>query len=477
VRIVAGTTALLLAGCDLFFPLPEYELVPPETPVVTGRMTLRTIEMSGGMPEVVDIPGVTVDISVRFPNGEDVNIAVQDNGTFEFERPTNEYAFEYTVDGDVRDQIDNVGDLDIGLRTAGRTDAMPVTQKTTLTFPMAPNVRIATIGQWTNTLLDSVTGVLDWGAAVRVGGRAPGLFSSAGGDRMYYLRFDGNTFDTGQTAISGVREIPAFEMANGSAEIVNVTLDPTSETGCVQVVPTVDSAVTRLEAALSPNAGFGATTRAATIFAVPAPRATGSAGAHILATRALTSLDEPLFLRYHDPFPAHARLIHIAATATRQVIAQGAATPTNLSSSTTAIVEAPEPGGCPPAEVNGVIPFATAIRIADRELTSDGMVIDRSGPEMRVTWMPEFDGFEVFDGALLELRADSSGGTQIAPIRRMRNREPSFSIPAAVFEPNKNYVLQIIAVIGFPNATSGDYTTLAFPGGNSVTLTPVFQVQ
>jgi hypothetical protein len=482
-RITIVASGVLLAGCDLIFPLDLPAVEPPETPTVRGTVIVRNAELVDGSPSVSDLPGDDVDLRVRFANGERRNLAVEPGGLFEFVRPTNDYALEYELDGVFREIQDSAAELQIALLFAGRTDAEPLASGIAMAFPPAPAGSkgfVATIGQWTITALSPAGPGFDWGDATPVGRRDVGLFRGSRGDKMTYLQFADAALSAGQFAIGATAEIPTFEMTNGnvynfSTEMVN----PAAENGCVRIDAALEGAALQFEQLIASDPRYLTPDRTWNVATVPSVRQTGGVGAINLAAGvagSVTSLDLTAFdAHYHNPFPTQELLVGIGISSSRSA-AVGNST-AQLGAGFSFAIEGPARGACEDSSVlaMGDLPFPGDVQIDFMPLLADGQVVP-SGRELIATWAVSTGAFDFFEVHLLEL---TDVGNTVKPevVRSFRTRQPRLSMANDLLVPGHTYALLVASVIGHAGVAQGDYATISFPNGAAAMTSATFEAE
>jgi hypothetical protein len=483
-RAAITACAALLAGCDLIFVLDDP--TTPATPVVTGKALVRTVEYDPDQSvTLIDTPADNTLLMVHFDDDTALNVAVQPNGSFEFERSSDAYRLEIIRGADVLELFENAPELVLRFAFVGRDDAAPFTTPippTTIRFPATAAISpvIVTTGQWTQTSLKGTGRILDWKQAVPTGHRALGLIDSR--DFVYYLEIGADALAAGQTAIAQYA-IATFDMVEHTEEDLSTSmLMPAVANGCVRIDLQMGAAETRLTEIAASSPGYGAVGGTWGVSVTPAIETVLLGGVGLVGPTTIPTkldFDTPVDALLFDPFPNQKILAGTGVGATRRIAHPGAAsTDTTLTMGINYLVPTGHSLACAEnaVELRSAMAFADTIAIDGKVIDVDDAVVTLSGAAT-ITWNADSGDVDFFDVALREVVIDSSSTTQLRPIRVFRSRDRRLTIDESLLEPGHRYVISVSAVLGFPKAADGDYQTTTYPVGNTTTNTPMFQVE
>jgi hypothetical protein len=116
--------------------------------------------------------------------------------------------------------------------------------------------------------------------------------------------------------------------------------------------------------------------------------------------------------------------------------------------------------------------------IPDIPATTAQITFDRTRPAMIDAPIPPAGAgaVDVWTLAVYELTV-VSGTTTATNVRTYVTAEPPFRVDPAVFEVGSYYLLEVYTSAGYPNAASGDFTTVQWPLSGAVVQSPPFQAR
>ena len=459
--VVAG-----LAGCELVFPL--------EDSTVSGTFHYRISRIENGLVTTEDVPALDAAIRVEFDNSELIDVPIADDGSFRFERQSERYRFVSGINANGAEIIETSDRLTLVIQEAGRIEAEPVTQPTTILLPGTASGRtLVTVGQWSSQVANGTE--LDWSMTRGSGVMPIGLLDATEGDAIYLLQSANDAYATGLSGITAVANDDGVVMTDGGqVDLTGLAPVPVTANGCVRFGMRLGPDVARL---MQASPGFGPPSFGVSLTSVPSGLS-GFAGAFNLAGGTTTSVDADLDVPAHDPFVDHDTL-GVITTLVQRPIALGQAE-SALISGITMLVEAPHGATCAanriafdPQELG----LGAAISIDDQLLAADDQEIQIKRPgEAVVTWTADGRA-DFFDLTLFEVSVNGLDTLVVERRRQFRTREPRVEIDDTLLIPNHVYLFQVGTTLGFPGAAEGNYADFTYPVVNAATTSSLFIVR
>jgi hypothetical protein len=493
VKWFVGTGLVLIAsGCQVLFPLEDTP-DPPATPTVSGRIVEHSVENGpDGIPVAALDQPITAGATVFFEDRSSQPVTIEADGTFVFDRSTQNYRLELIRGPDILEVQEDAATLVVPFQRLGRLDATPTGGGLPLVFPASEpafNV-LATTGQYTASIIDPTTNTLDWSRVAPLGGNASppiGLLDSAAHDRAWYLRYQGNALEPGQLAISQFAELLPLAFVSQKAEdFTGLTLSPTNilpDLPCVRVQGSVGETLNLMKQALQATPGWidAARDTPSAVWGVKSAPSTalGHLGALALVSGGLPSLEFSVDARFYNPFSGHDFVATVSLTATRSVAHPDSQTATPLSL-TAGLELIDRASATPDCAANQIVLFDVPT-IADR-IQLDGQPLDTDGKKVPirrpgqavVTWEDLGGRVDHYEAALFEVVVDATNRTALEVRRRYRTRERTLEIDSNLLVFGNHYIVAVVASVGNPEVATGDYSTRLFPIGQAVIPSAVF---
>jgi hypothetical protein len=475
--------ALVATGCNQIYGLDGTQL-RPEVPV-TGRLLHRWVENAAGGTPVVRTGSLadsyTVYLGARVGRSIE-DVALDSDGNFSFVRAseTEPYQLVLTLDGEIVEIQHDAPELAFVVRTAGRLDSTPITDKLDIRITSAPGTEraaIASTGIWAYAQKQSFPGAIDfdWQAIERAD--RPGLLEANRGDVFYYMDFARRTTPEGQSYLT----------VDGAARVA-LTLTPVPPppfsvaprvvgTACAKLVGAHAADVARFQAA---TPGFFFLFDQWRVMAIP-DRATGTAGAIDIAfgeAATFTSLPDidatPLI---YNPIE-HTQLAVAIASSVRRYVQHPSA---SLGDPIDAYMAHVTPLSCGSASVN-IIPPAVglpgAIALDDTALDVDGVeVMAPVNRDLELTWETVSPGRTDWYTVVLYEVFETFNFTGRRATRSFQTAQPRVVIDPASLVRGRYYVLEVTGFTGFPDAASGNLDTIADLQSAAVVYSSMFRVR
>lgn len=467
----SGVALVLLTGCELVFPLPDREPLPR----VNGTFLRRS-----AAPEVTDVPAVGAGIQIRFETGETIDLVVDADGAFSFEKLTETYALISELNLNQAELIESANQLSLAGLAAGR-ETTPVIEETPIEFTVpAAAFTFSTTGQWTSQSIDTAT--FDWRDAAPTGGLPIGVLDGDRGDRVV-LSINGlGAFKPGQTAIAAVAVDDNVKMIEGQMlDLTALALAPTDQNTCVTAGLRLGPELERLQTVSGP--AFDRPAGGVGVTSIPSFETFVIGGVGLMsvvlpqqAPATPPAVDADLDIPGHDPFGQRTLVSAVVAAARDAKIGSSGTLP--LTNGVTTFAKG-DRGACPenrvafdpqrPGLAIDIALDATPLDADDREIA-----ITRPGSAV-VTWKTEGPA-DFFDVTLIEVIPNGSVFT-LDRRRVFRTREPRVAIDDTLLIPKRRYLLQVSSSLGFPNVASGDYVTMEYPLVNALMNSATFIAQ
>ncbi|MBA3461524.1 MAG: hypothetical protein H0T46_16300 [Deltaproteobacteria bacterium] len=458
---------LATTACDTIFGLERGDTR------VTGTYLARTLHNdASGAPLVEDVPlrAAEVSMEVRFEDGSERGVTVDDAGKFTFDPPPGSL---YTLT--IRTSTDSVyqsraRDLVLVERVPGRLGRVEAPQNTRLALSiqnrsaMANAEHIATTGVWSHTSVQTVGPIdVDWRSVQTAAAESVGLLND---DDAWYLAY-------------GIAQAPfPYQGLLQSARIPNVTMAPATRTmrdgvavthtlsQCAHVISKIKSETTRLQA-LGPTFQWTSGT-GWNLSAVPDA---GHAIQHGFAVgyegtpTIVDDLDRTIM--YTNPFPGHAMIGFMEINGFRSTGS------VSLQSDARVIDRVPDDCATPMVLGATVASLPLAITIAGVRLTGDmqQVEIDRRA-DSEITWTPTEGAADLWQVTLTELVS-----TTATPRISVFTTEPRLLLDPDLLLANHTYTLQIRTNFGTPGAADGDFANGTLPRGSTAIYSTTFVVR
>ncbi len=491
-RSAALLALVAVTACDKVFEIgdPKQEDAATGTQLVTGSYKLRfTVNAADFTPMVGEeaYAASQLTMSVRLDDGSTPPVLVHDDGTFSFPRASATQAYSITVGSPVQTIEYQLATSQLLLveRSFGRPDPNPVTSPTPIQFALGSgvvpgSVIIGSTGMWTFTGTSEVntgTFAFDWSTSSPVSSQL-GLLRGDLNDRLYFIDVTGYT---GYTAINAYSTF-AVTQTNGMTSTVSGSA-PSAATHdlCTHVVALRTEALSRLKTAIP---DFTTSTEDDWfLFADPAATSVGpSGGPWVAAATEATptaATDADLDASYINVFPG-TTLLGSMGNVVYSTVHLGTATPLSIAAGGRLWRQPLTPGST--CVTSGVV-LQSTIAIASKPSlggvvldTDDKVVsIDPTNPAA-VTWTEAASGTVTHTVVVLFEITNDSGATGMHLVHRVVTLGTSVTLDPSLLVAGHTYMLSIVNAVEFPNATTGDFDTIAYPVANSTTLSRSFTV-
>jgi hypothetical protein len=457
---------LSASACDTIFGLER------EGSSVTGTYLARTLHNdASGAPLVEDVPLPAADVSieVRFEDGSERDVPIDDAGKFVFDPPPGSV---YTLT--VRTGVTSVyqsraRELALVERhpgRLGRVDAPPGT-RLALTIQnraaVANAEHVATTGVWSHTAVLAAAPIdVDWSAVQTATGAPAGLLND---DDVWYLSYTSATTPFAHQRLIQSARIPNVTTAPATKTMVDGVAVTHALSQCARVFSKIKSETTRLQA-LAPTFQWTNGT-GWNLTAMPDPDHAVQHGFVIGYEGAPTIVDDlDRSIMYTNPFPGHAMVAFMEINGFRSTGS------VNLPSDARVVDRVPEDCGTP-LVLDGTGALPLAITLSGVRLTGDAQQVDidrRS--DAQITWTPTEGNADFWQVTLTELVS-----TTATPRISVITTEPRLLLDPDLLVANRTYALQIRTSFGTPGAADGDFVTGVLPRGSTGVYSTTFVVR
>ena len=482
--IRAWLLVVALAGCDRVFGLSAGDA--PGANAVIGSYDLRRLvgDPATGAPIVQHdiVPNTMLQITATLDDGTPADVHYDDTtGTFSFElaRPGQAYRIRRVLDGGPEEFQLASPTLHLADNRAGRADAAGVTVPTPVTFD--PGITVPSDFEVYTTGVFGIAAVgvapepfqIDWNA-LQPNNQHLLLTDASKGDRVYVVRL-AQSASTPPYAAATSFFSAAATIANGVSETVNGTLATTSPI-CATITANRGDEDARLLAQLPAPETYSPYGGDWTMSAVAAPDL-GPVFPLTIASQVEsgTASNVTMPATFIDPFPGTTVMASTGVAHTRAISIAGAlATPEPVGVQFFVPVSSTADCAANAVVASAPLGFVTLATIAGATVDTDGASVPIAG-DATVAWTTD----EPVDSTTVTLEevAAMDGQTIVQGVAQYVTPANQVVIAGANLVSGRSYILRFDAQIGVPNATDGDYATMAYPFGNSTTWSRVFQVQ
>ncbi len=463
VVLLCGSTL----GCDKVLGLHDRD---GTSATVTGTFLLRSIENDGaGSPQVIESAFALSEIraTARLDDGSTPEVALRDDGSFSFVMPTAGQTYTLTFRTPYATSTYQLANehVDLVERLAGRRDRAAVPPGTRLApsltnRPGAPAIVIEVLtstGLWTLTAIQAGPIDLDWTRA----GSMSGPIGLLDGDDVRYVAYSSASSSAGSyLTLAYAATMPDVSMLAGQTTAVSSVAVPVVKDRCVHLVAEGMTESQRLVAAApraspSSNLAWG-------VYAVPDNDFALALGFPFPIAYPNVGGPPPnvdVTIPFANPFPGHSNVAIMRLSALHGIGSLYLVSESGL------IAQIPEGCASPVVLPSGTVQLPMNIAVNGTVLAVDDQpvdIVDR-GADLSITWTPTSGRADFWIVTLFEV-----GGSNALVQRSLIVTTTT----AAAFEPdlfvaNQRYAVEVRAVLGFPNAASGDFRTSALPQGTT----------
>jgi hypothetical protein len=464
--------AAALCGCDKVFGLSELgapDAAGHDSGVarVTGTRTLRYIDGDpGGVPQVVQTPygagELTIAAALRDGTALPVTLPDPAAATFSIDVPAGEvYTVAFSRGSAPPYEIEASAALLSSNDTRyGRPDGVVAPAGTTLEFDNIPFAAaewlVATTGSWTEVAAPLPTA----GSSTVLWAGQP-LLDGSRGDRAYLIdQVNQGSYKT----IAHVAQAAPVMVAGTTTKVSASGMAAVASAACKYMA--VDPSVTMR--AVRP--GFTASNAYWQLFATPAPEYGFGAALQIAISTSTLAVDA----KYANVYPGM-KTIAASVGQSSRAIASPNPSGTNLYTTIAKFVSVDDASTCTAPDLSVEVGVPGTISIQGVALGSDHAQVTAAGVQrIAVTWDLATTGpVDYYDVQLIEVPAELG---PLAVRRDTVTLDREVVYDPAIFEPGHEYFLQIGAVRGVPQASSGDFTTFANAAELAYVNSPTFTV-
>jgi hypothetical protein len=465
-----------MAGCDWTLGLHRFDH-PPDAPdpkddlgLVQGTYHQHWIEnASTGAPIAMDRIAMPT-ASVTLSDGSTRPVTFDAGGTFTFTTET--IGQRYTLD--MRTPfIDTVYELDATApvlveRFSGRIDRALVPSGTALRLSVINRPAVVgkeelhTTGLWDQRLqIDATAGLfmVDWTTLDGIGGPM-GLLDAGKHDALYYTHYSTLSYNV----LDAFARADTVTLAGGSTTIVSVNSNAVAANLCTKLAAQTTAEVARL-VALHPTPNVLGVWG---VMAAPSVEFAPTTTFPLAYFFAATDSDLALSPNYPAPYTGHSVVAELVVVTSFN----------NAATTTTTLVPA---GNCPSTTTIPVGVVAVPIELAlgpTSLFEGDGSVfaIDRTRP-IPVTWTVSDTGTADFYVVKLQEILDPSPNLRTRDTVTFVTMQPGVTIDPTYFVSGPTYRIEVVAMLGYPNAHAGDFTTVATTTSMATVDSVQFKVQ
>lgn len=454
-------------ACDTIFGLERGDTR------VAGTYLARTLRNdASGAPVVEDVPLRASDVSmeVRFEDGSERGVTIDDAGGFMFEPPPGSL---YTLT--IRTGITSVyqsraRDLVLVERASGRLGREEAPQDTRIALSIqnrsavANAEYVATTGVWSRTAVQLGAPIdVDW-RSVQTGTAEPvGLLN---GDDVWFLSYAAAATPFAHQRLAQSVRLPNVTTPPGATTMLSAAAVTHPLADCARIISKIKSETTRLQA-LAPTFQWTNGT-AWNLVAMPEPNHAGQHGFVIGYEGAPTIIDDvDRTVMYTNPFPGHVMVGFMEVSGFRSTGS------VSLASDARVIDQVPPDCGTEMVlgATTGALPLA--ITVAGVRLTSDAqqLDIDRRA-DAEVTWTSTQGSADLWQVTLTELV-----GTTATPRITVVTTEPRVLLDPDLLLANRTYTLNVRTNFGTPGARDGNFADAILPRGSTGIYSTSFAVR
>ncbi|MBA3538247.1 MAG: hypothetical protein H0T79_01340 [Deltaproteobacteria bacterium] len=440
---------------------------PPPTPV-TARFGYRVIDVVDNdngyaMTEQLDDPEV-LRPEVTLDDQRVLDITFAPDRSFTFDAPTGDAYHVRTTAVDVRSSAAPA--LSMLSPFYGRTDRMPVTQRTPLEFNLSADTPSsggflystgsrAAIGV---TIAPLVT--VDRRAMMSIG--PLGLLDAERGDRLYLVRTAVDNQNKYSYAASVLRA--AVTQRDGVTSIVQGGLTPLPRDRCARVRTNRADELARLSAQYQ-----GVASSVWTILSTPLA-AHGPFGSMAIVVGAQEPANDSLDVRYSAPLPAEDHLIGFLVTIPQKIATKDGEL--DVANGVVHLAPLASGGNCPNATITADIPLPHSPVLGGTALTPRTVIeLDRSAP-VTLTLSQTDGAVELYVATLYEVEKAQVTGMTARHVYVATT--PELAIDPDDLVAGREYLFAIETRRGHPGVASGDFSTMTYPYSRAFVYSSAF---
>jgi hypothetical protein len=490
---------LALAGCDKVLSLNDIQ-VSPGALVVNGSYGVRRV-----LNSATRLPFTSDDLPAgRAPQGTFVQLADGNKAQlvwgagdhFYFNRAAGTQAYRIVFQGtDPTPTIEYqlaVDDVSLLNRLWGRSKRMTASAGTALHYSLTipsglanPFEYVASSGIWTETPIGP-TQTLDWPTAGIAAAAGPIALLDAtplvNNDRAYYLIYAQQ--GTGPTMYTRLVYYRFDDVTMTDAEVTGLPATPApfpiNADTCVDVDARRADEITRITGA--GYVGAAPATASWVLNALPV-MAMGTDVTMLVAYSSGTD-NYANQVSFGTPFGGYDLALQLVATAPHPLMAPGATAPVVVSYGSVNYNQPLTTTTCTqPARFNLLPELPTAPLLDGASLDDEQLQLDRSRLA-KLTWttVPGGTTTQLFRADLYEVSAGTNNVTTLAlratwyTTNHTVDGNPQILVDPSLLKFGKSYAIQISDEIGYPDAASGDLTTITYPLAIGFAWTGVLQV-
>jgi hypothetical protein len=412
--------------------------------------------------------------------------------SFSFPRTTSDESYslsiraaqEATVFNEVQDSGDNVALWAPYYGRISRSGVTRVTDVNVMVTGVPPPTRayIASTGLRSYTYVDAQPAntqmfTFDWNMATSLYG-AQGVLSAAAGDVLWYNGLDEtipsmDPVDDYYAIVSQMHQM--VTMTNGGTLSFTGAASATPQDHCVTLGLPRSTELARVQA----STPFATSTTGSgwSVAAVPFASVGPGAAIPIVIQANGTIEDQSIKIIYANPYPED-QIASMSAAFRRSALATGATTGVSLSYGTSQMYQVPSSptATCAAITMNANIAMPSPLTLGGTLLDTDNQMleIDRSGP-ISLEFAP-IGGVADDWITLLDEVTVVAGVTTVTELRQYSTLTPSVIIDPKLLISGRSYLFETYARVGFPNAATRDYKTVAYPFGTGVVYSSIFTI-
>jgi hypothetical protein len=489
-----------LAGCDKVLSLNDIQIMPGALTVNGSYGVRRVLNSATRLPFTSDdLPAgrAPQGTFVQLADGNKAQLVWNADDHFYFNRTAGTQAYRIVFQGtdpvptiEYQLAVDNITLLN---RLWGRSKRMPVSAGTalhySLTIPSAltnPFEYVASSGIWTETGIGP-SQTLDWPTAGIAAAAGPIALLDAtplvNNDRAYYLIYDQQ--GTGPAMYTRLVYYRFDDVTMTDATVTSLPATPppflVNADTCILVnAPRADE-ITRIT-----KAGYVDTGPAAASWVLNAlpVMAMGTDVTMLVAYASGTDNYGPTPVTFGTPFGGYDLALQLVAVAPHSLMAPGASAPITVSYGSVNYIQPLTTTSCTqPADFKLLPELPTAPLLDGAPLEDGQLQLDRSRLA-KLTWttVPGGTTTELFRADLYEVAAGTNQATTLAlratwyTTNHTVDGNPQILVDPSLLKFGKSYAIQVSDEIGYPDAASGDLTTIAYPNAIGFAWTGVLQV-
>jgi hypothetical protein len=469
-----------LAGSDA----PSGDVSDAQPAIISGRDVQRFVynDMQH-LPMMGEQPFASLTARVHADDGTWTPVAIASDGSFAFTAPAESpYRLELTANGGTPTELQLTSpQLDLAPPTIARNDRAPVPAGTVINVSLGNagggTTAVASTGVWGELVRqngDNANFVVDWTQVTS------GLLDANKYDRAYGFTYD-NVGSPLYTAITNACSADVT-LTGGTTNALACTLATVAFDHCMHLHAGIVAEDARVVAAIAGGPAYGTVGYSWQIGAVPAPSLTPG-GALVVAAVGISVPPGGDFDRdqtyFPAPFPGHAMSLIMTVARQRPIQLTGTTTPLYFGAITQTFVAA-APDCSTVTDAEGGVAIAGIPALDGVTLASDMVrfTLDRTRPH-ELSWSIASPGaVDLWTVRLYSIVA--SGTTTTLAVHRVWNTTGTrIAFDPELLAAGTPYVFQIVAIRGYPGASTGDFRTIGYPStpwGTAAQASAIFEV-